>query len=272
MISNNFVKTEKKANYAVRCVEGERLAYYRSKANALYWDAHWKTYFSPNTYKRAELGHLWQFEKLFTTYLPKMGRILEAGCGLGQYVVSLKARGYDIEGIEWAKATVETVRSQYPDLPIRNADVTNMDVPDNFYKAYISLGVVEHCKEGPQSFISEAFRVTAPDGLALISVPFYHPLRQFKARVGIYRNPIDGLEFYQYAFTKVEFSKLLRQAGFKIIDYQIYDYAKGIGDEIPLFRWIFGVRGIGWRFKRWIKSCEFGRNLGHMILFVCRKE
>jgi SAM-dependent methyltransferase len=272
VISKNSKNAEKNINYTARRVEGERLAYYRSTAGVAFWDAHWKTYFSPNTYKRAERGHLWQFEKLFTTYLPKKGRILEAGCGLGQYVVALKARGYDIEGVEWAKATVQAVRSLYPDLPIRHADVTNMKVPDNFYKVYISLGVVEHSKAGPQPFLSEAFRVIASDGLALISVPFFHPLRRFKAQMGIYQEQIDGLEFYQYAFTKTEFSHLLYQTGFKIIEYMIYDYSKGIGDEIPLLRWIFKIRGLGWRFKLWIKSREFGKNLGHMILFVCRKE
>jgi SAM-dependent methyltransferase len=241
-------------------------------AGPAFWDAHWKKYFSLNTYKKAALGNLWQFEGIFTTYLPKCGRILEAGCGLGKYVVALKARGYDIEGVEWTNDTVQAVRSAYPDLPIRHADITKMDVSDNYYDAYISLGVVEHEKAGPHPFLSEAYRILVPNGLALISVPYFHPLRQFKARVGIYSDKIDGLEFYQYAFTKREFSNLLTQFGFKIIDYKLYDYSKGIGEEIPLIRSIFKIRGLGWRFKLWIKSREFGKNLGHMILFVCRKE
>ena len=270
--TNNFENAAKHKNYTVRCVEGERLAYYRCKAESAFWDTHWGKYVSQKIYKNAEHGHLWQFEELFASYLPKKGRILEAGCGLGQYVVSLKVRGYDIEGVDYAKSTIQSVRSIYPDLPIRYADLTNMDVPDNYYLAYISLGVAEHYKIGPQPILSEAFRVIASDGLALISVPFFNPLRRFKARMGIYRDQIDNLEFYQYAFTKAEFSKILREEGFKIIDYMIYDYSKGIGDEIPFLRGIFKVRGVGWRLKLWIKSNEFGRNLGHMILFICRKE
>lgn len=75
--------TEQNLNRIVRCVEGERLAYYRHRAGAAFWDAHWKKYFSLNTYKKADDGNLWQFTDIFTTYLPKCGRILEAGCGLG---------------------------------------------------------------------------------------------------------------------------------------------------------------------------------------------
>jgi hypothetical protein len=94
---------------------------------------------------------------------------------------------------------------------------------------------------------------------------------QFKAKRKRYIAPSDNLEFYQYAFTKSDFSKLIHRSGFRIIDQLIYDYAKGISDEIPLLRSIFKIRGLGWRFKLWIKSREFGKNLGHMILFVCKK-
>ena len=47
---------------------------------------------------------------------------------------------------------------------------------------------------------------------------------------------------------------------------------KGAKDEIPLLRRMFRWRGIGWRLRRWLRSWEWAeRNLGHMILFVCRK-
>lgn len=272
MTFNRSNNTGKSLHYIARRIEGQRLAYYRSEADAAFWDAQWKTYFSAKTYEKAESGHLWQFEDLFTTYLPKNGRILEAGCGLGQYVLALKVRGYDVEGVEWAPQTVQTVRSLYPDLPIRAADVTKLDVPDGFYKGYISLGVAEHRREGPEPFIREASRVLDSDGLALISVPFFHPIRQLKAQMGVYRFNINGLQFYQYAFTRAEFSGLLENAGFRIIHYMTYDYFKGIGDEIPLLRRIFGLRGVGWRLKLWISSLDFAKNLGHMILFVCRKK
>jgi SAM-dependent methyltransferase len=257
---------------AQRCVEGQRLAYYMTIAGAEFWDQHWQVHFSPQVYNWAERGALGWFEEPFTSYLPRQGRILEAGCGLGQYVLALRVRGYNAEGVEWGAETVKAVRALYPDLPIRVGDVTRLEVPDGYYSGYISLGVVEHRQEGPEAFLQEACRVLEPGGVALISVPYLHPLRRLKARLGLYRGRPDGLDFYQYAFTEADFTALLQAAGFKIIDQMLYDGFKGVKDEIPLLRQMFKWRGIGWRLQRWLRSWEWAeRNLGHMILFVCRK-
>lgn len=157
-------------------------------------------------------------------------------------------------------------------MPIRVGDVTQVDVPDGHYHGYISLGVVEHRQEGPEPFLQEAYRVLSDDGVMLISVPYFHPLRRVKARLGLYRGRVDGLAFCQYAFTAEEMNTILQQMGFTIVDTFLYDGFKGVKDEIPLLRQMFKWRGIGWCLQRWLRSWEWAeRNLGHMILFVCRK-
>lgn len=260
------------ANKVQRRVEKQRLVYYWSAANEDFWDQHWKTYFAREDFSQAESGDLGRFERLFTHYLSPSGRILEAGCGLGQQVLALRMRGYNVEGVEWSPETVDMVRSLYPELPIRTGDVTQLEIPDNYYSGYISLGVVEHRREGPEPFLQEAYRVLKPEGVALISVPYFHPLRRLKARLGLYRGRPDGLEFYQYAFTEMEFASILRASGFKIVDRVLYSGFKGVKDEIPLLRWVLAWRGIGWRLGRKIQSWQWAeRNLGHMILFVSRK-
>jgi SAM-dependent methyltransferase len=257
---------------AERRVENHRLVYYLSAADASFWEQHWQTYLSPERYTAADRGHLGWFEEPFTRYLPRQGRILEAGCGLGQYVLALRVRGYDVEGVEWASETVKAVRAIYPDLPIRVGDVARLEVPDGTYSGYISIGVAEHRREGPELFLQEAYRVLKHGGMALISVPYFHPLRRLKARLGLYRGRPDSMEFYQYAFTETEFTTLLQAAGFKIIDQMIYNGFKGVKDEIPLLRRMFEWPGIGRRLQRWLLSWKWAdQKLGHMILFVCRK-
>jgi SAM-dependent methyltransferase len=192
---------------------------------------------------------------------------------MGQYLVALRKRGYDIEGVEWGAETVKAVKSIYPDLPIREADVTKLDVPDGYYRGYISLGVVEHRPEGPEPYLQEAYRVLRPDGVAFVSVPCFHALRRMKARLGLYRGSENGREFYQFAFNKTEFAGILASAGFKIVDHMTYSVFKGLQDEIFLLKWLLSLRGIGWRFKRFLRSRSWiDQNLGHMILFICRKS
>jgi SAM-dependent methyltransferase len=257
---------------SARRVEGQRLVYYCFHANDEFWNEHWSKHISPESYVGAERGHLGWFEEPFGRYLPKGSRILEAGCGLGQHVLALRMRGYDAEGIEWGAETVRAVQALYPELPIRVGDVTCLEIPDSYYSGYISLGVVEHRQDGPEVFFQEAYRVLAHDGVMIISVPYFHPLRRLKARLGLYRGKVNNLAFYQYAFMEKEIKDILLQMGFVIVDTFRYDGFKGIKDEIPLINHICKLRGIGWRLQRWIQSWKWAeRKFGHMILFVCRK-
>lgn len=257
---------------SIRILENDRLAYYSSETNPIFWDTHWKKYFSPDIYKKAEHGSFIWFEKPFTEYLSGEGRILEAGCGLGVYVLALRVRGYDAEGMESGAETVKMVRELYPDLPVRVGDVTSIQVPDKYYSGYISLGVMEHCRKGPEPFLKEAYRVLKDDGTAIISVPCFHPLRRLKARLGFYRGQPNGLEFYQYAFTKEDFIAILQKHGFKVVDEMIYDGFKGVKDEISLLRKIIQWPLIGGRLMKWVQSCKWiEHRFGHMMLFVCRK-
>ena len=256
-----------------RCVKGRRLVYYRSQVHDDFWDRHWENHLSTEMFKGAERGYLGWFEEPFTRYLPKDALILEAGCGPGKYLLALRKRGYHAEGVELGAETVKSVKMLYPDLPIRVADAMRLNVPNDYYGAYVSLGVLEHCRQGPGLLLKESNRVLKPGGVAFFSVPYFHALRRFKAYLGFYRDQTDGLDFYQYAFTKQEFSSFLHHAGFTIIDEMLYDGFKGVKDEMPLLLPILRWKYIGWRFEKWLRSSEYVKgNLGHMILFICRKD
>jgi SAM-dependent methyltransferase len=238
-------------------MENNRLVYYSKSADAKFWDAHWKKARSSEWYMDAEQGILPRLDRV-THHLPSRGKIIEAGCGLGQIVLALRKRGYDAEGVEWGEGTINLVKNLCPELPIRQGDVSKLDVPDGSYAGYISLGVMEHREDGPEAFLIEAQRVLKPDGIALISVPYIHPLRQCKAKLGLYRGKPDGLDFFQYAFTKDEFRGFLFEAGFEVIEEMPYGSIKGISDEIPPLRWIFESKQ-GDAILR--KSLRFGRRM-----------
>lgn len=257
----------------IRRIEDSRLVYYRSKADQMYWNQHWSDVITPNYYDQAKKGSLGYFENTFITHLPKHGRILEAGCGLGRLVLALRARGYDCEGVEWGRETVEKVRVILPELPIRVGDVTDLDVPDEYYQGYISLGVVEHRQQGPDPFLKEARRVLANDGVMLISVPYYNRLRHIKAGLGYYNELIDGHDFYQYAFTVREMKEILQNSGFRIDNWVGYDPFLGLTVEIPFIKSLFQAPYFGLRLKRLWNKMEWTQQVtGHMILFICRKS
>jgi SAM-dependent methyltransferase len=258
----------------VRRMEGWRLAYYRERPDAAFWDRHWASMINLQTFEGAQTGGLGFIDSFVTQYLPREGRILEAGCGLGIYVMALIRRGYQCEGVEWADQTVQGVLRLFPDLPICQGDITKLDVPDGYYRGYISLGVMEHLKDGPEPFMREALRVLSDDGVALISVPQVNLPRSLKGGVGCYKgSPDKTMEFYQYAYPPNEFAALLQAAGFDVVDRGGYDSLKGLKDEWPELMKIFDLPYFGPRLRsRWRRWPWPNYHFGHMMMFVCRKK
>ena len=197
-------------------------------------------------------------EPVFRKYLPKPGRILEAGCGLGRWVFYLKGLGYDVSGIEYSQTAIAAVRSFDPAAPIAFGDVKKLDFPDGHFQAMISLGVVEHFEEGPQQAIREAARVVAKGGILLISVPTINPLRalyvhpMLDRRQNARRRRGQSYIFSEYRFGKREFAPYLREAGLEILEILSDDFnpPKNIGLYVdfgafqkPGSKWELNPRG-----------------------------
>lgn len=274
--------------------EGRRLAYYGHAADSNYWGAHWQMY----GHATDGDGSIRGIKNHLLRYLPTHGKILEAGCGLGQVVMALRAMGYDIEGVEFSPETVETVLAGAPEVPISVGDVTDLQVADGHYNAYVSLGVVEHRQAGPEPFLLEAYRVLSPQGIAFFGVPYFNPLRRMKGRLGFYQHePSQGMPFYQYAYSPSEFTDLLRVNGFEVIDRTAYSALKGAKDEVPAVRLLLELGRRALRRNRSrrpagedagsggrVGPSEAGRHLAdalerppftalaHMMLFVCTKR
>ena len=68
--------------------------------------------------------------RLLEEEVPKDAQILEAGCGMGQYVYLLDEMGYRVTGADVTADTIERVRAVYPHLDLRVQDVTKLDLPE----------------------------------------------------------------------------------------------------------------------------------------------
>lgn len=257
--------------------EGSRVAYYwtGSKRPDEHWDEHWSLNFPDGDkfyepYLRGYLG-VGQLRRILLKHLPRTGLILEGGCGMAQYVVALRARGYDCCGVDFAEKTVEAVLSRFPDLPVSKGNILDLDMDAESLDAYISLGIVEHFQEGPQKAISEAFRVLKKNGKLLISVP--HAFRWRQMAVAPESTPLpDQASFYQYAFHQDEFRTFLHEAGFSIqSEYGIeshyafrvqYPWFRKLVKQIPRLRHLDLL----------LDPTPLGRNLGRMHMYVAVKK
>ena len=159
--------------------------------------------------------------RYFLENLPKDAPILEAGCGLGAWVVFLSERGYDIAGIDNDASVIDRLKGWRPTLKVRCGDIREFPYEDGALGAVISLGVMEHFEEGCGDAMRETHRVLRPGGLLFFTVPmdnpfrrvFAHPLRSLYLK---WRKRSGGaIHFAEYRFSKSEVETLLREHGFE---------------------------------------------------------
>ena len=189
------------------------LAYYSVAAREEFWTEHWGGHSVEELLAVARLSPL---TPLNTRALPAHGRVLEAGCGLGQYVLLLREHGWQAMGADWSVEALAACRRVGP-APLAAMELRALAVRDGAVAAYVSLGVVEHDPDGPDAILAEARRVLAPGGVIVVSVPYLNGVRRlatpYLRRRGR-RIAERGGSFYQYAFSRGELMHVLRRHGF----------------------------------------------------------
>ncbi len=183
-----------------------------------------------------ELCKYQTIEPVFRKYLPKQGRILEAGCGLGRWVFYLRRLGYDVTGIDLSDTAVRLAKEYEPGIPIQADDVLHTGYPDRSFDAVISLGVVEHFEDGPELAFREARRILKDDGLFFVTVPlqnyfrklFIYQLRRIRRTQWMLNH--TPISFEEYHYSRERITSLLRESQFDVIEttYDDFQYPKNM--------------------------------------------
>jgi SAM-dependent methyltransferase len=256
-----------------------RLALYKSWSNNPDdWEKKWDGRIAP-TLERHKDGYLGEFE-IITSYLPREMPILEAGCGMGQYVKALSTRGYMVEGVDYAEKTIAEVKRLDRELQVKVGDVYSLDVQDGYYGAIISFGVLEHNSTGPQSGLTEFHRALRDGGKLIVSVPYLNPVRsRWLKQVLPIENPFtdDGLKFYQGYFSIEEFKSILEEERFKLIDTFPYALYAGLTRDFSIGRRLEANKFFSTRVRFAFEYiCEHAPKytryiFAHMMLYICQR-
>lgn len=169
--------------------------------------------------------------------LPTTGRVLEAGCGLGQYVLLLRERGRVAVGADWSLEALRAVARA--GAPVSVMDLRTLGIATGAVTAYLSLGVVEHDPEGPDAILREAARVLPAGGRLLLSVPYWNGARRLATPYLRRRARLThaaGGQFYQYAFTRRELGQRLAAHGFVVRAFHPYDPARVLRKTLRALR------------------------------------
>ncbi len=257
-----------------------------TKATPDFWDNHWNVDNFKNKIEGVNNNnYVIQITKKFLDS-GKDKRILEGGCGKGQFVYALKRNGYDVYGIDYAKKTVRKTKSFfYPDLKISIGDVRKLNFENNSFDCYWSLGVIEHFYDGYRDIIDEMYRVLKKGGYLFLVFPNMSLLRIFKARLGFYKNfnanDFDQEKFYQFILNSKNVIRDLEDIGFQLEYKKILNGKKGLKDEVCPFKRVLSSKrvlsriykndNIFLRFVSKIIDILFTPFCGHAILLVFKK-
>ena len=252
--------------------EGGRLCCYReSAAEPGYWERLWQAN-PPRRMRNQRIER--RLRGPFLRSLPRDGLIVEAGCGNGNIVRTMANEGFEVEGLDFAPEAVEASRRIDPAGRYTRGDVRALPYGDGTLAGYVSLGVVEHFgADDRATILREAWRCLRPGGVAVVTTPYFSPLRRALSRLGWYRGESAGLPVYQYHFGARELRGMVRDAGFEVVRTDWYDAYKGVKDTLG------GKRLMDWARdrSRWAAGViehppALVRALcAHMVMVVARK-
>jgi len=96
------------------------------------------------------------------------GRMLDVGCGNGRHLSTMRALGWQVQGVEFSEDGVRVCRMA--DLPVHHGDLLSAGFPGASFDLITVRHVIEHIAE-PHPFMAELTRILKPGGRLLIETP-----------------------------------------------------------------------------------------------------
>lgn len=102
--------------------------------------------------------------------LPAGGRLLEIGCGHGEFLIEAQALGFEVEGLEYSAHAASEANAQLGRSAVRVGSPEVDRFPAETYDLVAAFDVVEHLRR-PVEALSRLRRALRPGGSIAIATP-----------------------------------------------------------------------------------------------------
>lgn len=139
-----------------------------------------------------------------TNFFSKKGKLLDVGCGTGEFLKAFSCQGFDSIGVDLSPNI-----NQLKEFDVRNCDFEEDQLPyeDGSIDFIFSKSVIEHL-HAPEGLIDECYRVLKPGGRAVIMCPSWK--HNYKEAFYIDHTHVTP-------FTRLSLEQILKQSGFNVI-------------------------------------------------------
>ncbi len=145
-------------------------------------------------------------------------KILDQGCGIGQWTITLSKLGFKPTGLDYSEKLIQAAKKNAKkhkaNCKFIQADIRNLPFKPQSFNAVLSAGILEHVPETEQC-IKEISRILKPKGHLIIHIP--HKISMFTINKLLQKALGIWKAGYEKSFTKPQVRKLLKQHNFKIL-------------------------------------------------------
>lgn len=210
--------------------------------------------FVPRIYEAVKSRNLKYKTQLAIGGLP-VGRLLDIGCGVGDFLVHVKNAGWEVAGIEPSSQAKSIAQERLGMLPLDPSDTASLS--DHSYDVITMWHVLEHVDD-LKSQLSELSRLLKPGGRLIIALPNY---QSFDCQH--YKSYWAGWDVPRHLnhFRPVVIRSIVTSCGIEFVDIQklkwdayyiSYLSEKYLRHSLPL------LRGVWWGFLSNAKAHRSG--------------
>lgn len=142
--------------------------------------------------------------------LSKKGKVLDVGCGRGDFLALMAGRGWRCSGLELDKRI--EARGREAGLDLRAGSLDDIRFPDGVFDAVTFWHVFEHIRN-PEEAVLECGRILKPGGLLVIAVPNTGSM-QARLSGGHWFHLDPPFHLYHYSLENLR--SLLDRSGFRV--------------------------------------------------------
>lgn len=202
--------------------------------------------------------------------LPREGRILDAGCGLGILSIMNPHPSNEIVGVDRSPDLVRMARQLSPGSEFREGSLLSLPFPSESFDLYVALSSVELIPEGLESSLSEGLRVLKKGGRLIAACKRLQPdfflvrPKEIESTTGRLRlekvsePPVPPPpDFFGFYYSRRELKNAIKLAGFTDIKTSRSDFLGGLSYSSLLGRYVreavfkrlhgTGEKGFLWR-------------------------